>query len=88
MCVKQISPNLHLLQLIVVTQLHASVDCGHPIAPRNGSLESYTDTTHGSEVFYSCDPSLVPDGRMRAVCTGNGWSPHPSDLNCTIGKMK
>ena len=86
MCVKQISPNSHLLQLIVVTQLHVSVDCGQPIAPQNGPLESYTDTTYGSEVFYSCDPGLVPDGRMRAVCTEKGWSPNPGDLNCTIGK--
>ena len=26
MCVKQVSPNLHLLQLIVVTQLHPEMD--------------------------------------------------------------
>ena len=62
-----------------------SVDCGHPVTPQNGSLESYTDTTYGSEVFYSCDPGLVPEGRMRAVCTRNGWSPNPADLNCTVG---
>ena len=24
---------------------------------------------------------------MRAVCTGNGWSPNPADLNCTIGML-
>ena len=60
----------------------SSVDCGLPVAPRRGSLESYTDTTEGSEVFYSCDPGLVPEGRMRAVCTRNGWSPNPADLRC------
>ena len=43
---------------------------------------SYTDTTEGSEVFYSCDPGLVPEGRMRAVCTRNGWSPNCADLRC------
>ena len=58
------------------------VDCGAPVAPRNGSLESYTDTTEGSEVFYRCDPGLVPEGRMRANCTRNGWSPNPADLSC------
>ena len=51
-----------------------SVDCGSPGNPQNGSLESYTNTTEGSEVFYRCDPGLVPEGRMRAVCTENGWS--------------
>ena len=58
-----------------------------PVAPQNGTLESYTHTTNGSEVFYSCDPGLVPEGRMRAVCTctENGWSPNPADMNCTVG---
>ena len=58
------------------------VDCGPPSVPRNGSLESYTITTEGSVVFYSCDLGLVPEGRMRAVCAENGWSPNPADLNC------
>jgi len=62
--------------------LHA-VDCGAPVAPRNGSLESYILTTEGSEVFDRCNPGLVPEGRMRAVCTRDGWSPNPADLNCT-----
>ena len=57
------------------------------IAPQNGSLESYTDKTNGSEVFYSCDPGLVPEGRMRAVCTRNGWSSNPADLRCTVGML-
>ena len=58
------------------------VDCGSPVAPQRGSLESYTDTSEGSEVFYSCNQHLVPEGRMRAVCTRNGWSPNPADLRC------
>ena len=73
MCVKQIAL--------------PSVDCGQPVVPQNGSLESYTSTINGSEVFYSCDPGLVPVGRMRAVCTGNGWSPNLADLNCTVGTL-
>ena len=52
------------------------------VAPRNGSLESYSDTTEGSEVFYRCDPGLVPEGTLTAVCTRNGWSPNPADLRC------
>ena len=63
------------------------VDCGQPVAPQNGSLESYNDTTEGSEVFYKCDPGLVPEGRMRAVCTRSGWSPNPADLICTEGML-
>ena len=67
--------------------LYSSVDCGQPGAPQRGSLESYTDTTEGSEVFYSCDPGLVPEGRMRANCTRNGWSPNPADLSCSVGML-
>ena len=34
-------------------------------------------------MFYGCSPGLVPEGRMRAVCTRIGWSPNPADLSCT-----
>ena len=66
----------------------SSVDCGPPGAPQHGSQESYTDTTEGSEVIYSCDPGLVPEGRMRAVCTRNGWHPNLGALNCTEGMLQ
>ena len=65
-----------------------SVDCGPPLAPWNGSLESYSGTTEGSEVFYSCNPGLVPEGRMRAVCNRNGWSPNPANLHCILGNFQ
>ena len=61
----------------------ANHDCGPPGNPQRGSLESYTNTTEGSEVFYSCNPGLVPQRRMRAVCTEDGWNPNPADVNCT-----
>jgi len=73
-----------LLKIYLIPMIF-SVDCGPLVAPRNGSLESYTSTINGSEVFYSCDPGLVPERRMRAVCTENGWSPNPRDLSCTVG---
>ena len=65
--------------------LFPSVDCGPPTAPQRGSLESYTNTAEGSEVLYRCDSGLVQEGRMRAVCTRNGWSPNPARVNCTEG---
>ena len=61
------------------------VDCGLPGVPHRGSLDNYANTTVGSEVFYSCNPGLVPEERMRAVCTRNGWSPNPTDLSCSVG---
>ena len=61
------------------------VDCGSPCNPQNGSVTSYTGTTNGSVAFYSCDPGLVPEMGRRAVCTGNGWSPNPADLSCSVG---
>ena len=61
------------------------VDCGPPVNPLNGSAANYTSTTNGSVAFFSCSPGLVPEGRMRAECTGNGWNPNPADLSCTIG---
>jgi len=47
---RQVSPTYKGLNI------STSVDCGPPPAPRNGSLESYTNTTEGSVVFYSYDP--------------------------------
>ena len=73
-------PTLNTFKNILFT-----VDCGSPGVLQRGSLENYTDTTEGLEVFYRCDPGLVPEGRMRAVCTRNGWSPNPADLCCTVG---
>ena len=63
------------------------VDCGSPCNPRNGSVTSYTGTTNDSVAFYSCDPGLVPEMGRRAVCTGNGWSPNPADLSCSVGML-
>ena len=68
--------------------LSTPVDCGPPAVPLNGSLESYTDTTEGSEVFYSCDPGLVPEERMMSVCTVNGWSPNPGASTCSVGMLQ
>jgi len=71
---------IYIYIYIYIYYLTTTVDCGPPSVPRNGSLQSYTITTEGSVVFYSCDPGLVPEGRRRAVCTENGWSPDPTDL--------
>ena len=66
----------------------ATVDYSPPPAPRNGSLERYTDTTEGSVVFYSCDPGLVPELWMRAMCMEDGWSPNPANLHCSPGILE
>ena len=64
-----------------------SVDCGPPGSPQRGST-NYTGTTEGSVVFYRCDQHLVPEGRMRANCTRNGWSPiDPGRLSCSVGTL-
>ena len=75
---------------VVASEAHFAFlpgNCGPPVPPHNGSLESYSNTAEGSEVFYSCNSGHFPDGRMRAVCTENEWNPNPADLSCTIGMM-
>ena len=69
------------MQSLVIPSVH----CGTPVAPQRGSLENYTNTIEGAEVFYSCAQNLIPVGRMRAVCTRSGWSPNPADLSCAGG---
>ena len=76
---------LAMLSKQILSNFSFPGDCGPPIAPQNGTVESYTSTMESSEVFYSCDPGLLPEGRMRTVCTENRWSPNPADMNCTVG---
>ena len=78
------SMRLNLKQIFPILNL-SSVDYSPPGIPQNGSVTNYTGTTNSSMAFYSCNQGLVPEGRMMAVCTGNGWSPNPADLNCAIG---
>ena len=64
-----------------------TVDCGPPGTPQRGS-SNYTGTIEGSVAFYSCHQHLVPERRMRANCTRNGWSPlDPGRLSCTEGRL-
>ena len=73
----------------VLTELYSlPVDCGSFVTPQNGTVANYTGTTNGSVAFFSCNPGLVLVGRMRAVCTENGWSPNPADLSCTVGNAR
>jgi len=59
-------------------------DCGDPDLPVNVSTNVYNSTLEGTELFYHCNPGLVPEGQIRAVCTANGsWIPSPADLVCT-----
>ena len=75
----------HPLVSFFCSPLFYVVDCGPPVAPQRGSLETYTDTTEGSEVFYRCNQHLVPERRMNATCTDSGWRPNLTALSCTEG---
>ena len=50
----------------------------------DGSIDPYQNTTEGAEIFFRCNPGVVPAGRMRAVCGPDGrWNPDPATLVCT-----
>ena len=50
------------------------VDCGEPDTPSNGGV-SYTITTEGSTIVYSCDPGFVLCGDENRTCLSTGmWS--------------
>ena len=59
-------------------------NCSDPIAPGNGSIEQYQNTTEGAEIFFSCNRMYIPVRTMRAVCTADGrWNPDPATTMCT-----
>ena len=59
-----------------------SADCKSPTSPQNGYVEVFNSTADGSVILYQCNPGLVPDAQMMAVCTNNTWIPNPSQLVC------
>ena len=69
--------------------MHAVI-CGIPNPPLRGFIDRIlTDASNGTDVvFYQCNPGLLPEGELRAVCTSNGsWYPDPiygPDLQGTV----
>ena len=63
----------------------STVNCSDPTVPVNGSIVSaYQNTTEGAEIFFRCNPGLVPAGRRTATCGADGrWNPDPATLVCT-----
>ena len=52
----------------------SGVDCEKPDTPSNGGV-SYTITTEGSTIVYSCDPGFVLCGDENRTCLSTGmWS--------------
>jgi len=64
--------------------MHAVI-CGTPNPPLRGFIDRIlTAASNGTDVvFYQCNPGLLPEGELRAVCASNGsWYPDPMDLIC------
>ena len=60
------------------------VSCEQPVTPCNGSIETYQNTTEGTEIFFRCNPGFIPAGRRTAVCGADGrWNTDPAGLVCT-----
>jgi len=70
--------------------MHAVI-CGTPNPPLRGFIDRIlTAASNGTDVvFYQCNPGLLPEGELRAVCASNGsWYPDPMDLICReLGKQ-
>ncbi|XP_074650374.1 sushi, von Willebrand factor type A, EGF and pentraxin domain-containing protein 1-like [Tubulanus polymorphus] len=49
-------------------------DCAAPTKPTNGKV-SFSGTTLGYKVTYSCTDGFVLVGKNEATCASNGWSP-------------
>ena len=61
----------------------SAIVCGALSFSSGVTVEQFSSTIVGSEVFYQCQPGFLPEGRRTLLCRENGrWYPDPRDL-CT-----
>ena len=73
--------------IIVYVAIPPAVSCGAPTFASGVTVEPFSGTTVGSEIFYQCQQGLPPKGRKVSVCGGDRrWSPNPATLMCA-GKV-
>jgi hypothetical protein len=66
-----------------------AVDCGPPVAPDDGKINSYTLTTEDVNITFVCDDGFVPANPVPSVCTReSGWNPPPEAHICIGMKRK
>ena len=73
------------LTIAYLTRLicHCLVNCSTPISANGVVIESYNSTTEGSMIYYRCKQDLLPNDRIRSVCSGNQkWIPDPTEHVC------
>ena len=64
-----------------------SVNCGAPSFSTGVTVETFSNTTVGSEIVYQCQSGFLPEGGVTSVCRGDGmWNPDPATLLCE-GKL-
>ena len=61
----------------------SAIVCGAVSFSSGVTVEQFSSTIVGSEIFYQCQPGFLPEGRRTVLCGGDGrWNPDPRDL-CT-----
>ena len=61
----------------------STIVCGALSFSSGVTVEQFSSTIVGSELFYQCQPGFLPEGRRTLLCGGDGrWSPDPQSL-CT-----
>ena len=55
--------------------------CGDPYPPNRGFIEDFNSAEENATITYHCNPGLVPQTQVTAVCTMN-WNPDPTTLEC------
>ncbi len=67
------------------TSLLCIVNCGIPMSPINGSVDSPDHTREGASVNYRCDDGFRPSVNFTSTCENTTrWTPDPKDHNCTF----
>ena len=73
--------------IILASLITPSVSCGDPSFSTGVTVETFSNTTVGSEIVYQCQSGFLPEGGVTSVCRGDGtWNPDPATLLCE-GKL-
>ncbi len=66
-------------------RIYILVNCGVPMLPVNGTVDTPDHTREGASVDYRCDDGFHPSANFFSTCESSAlWTPPPENHSCTF----